>query len=177
MPVGPLASSDEVSAVLGKKVHETHLELDRRLGVSNGYPAEQASTMAVGFKMADMGRGGRAYGGGFYEYAPDGTKSLWSGLGQFAERDAEVSMPEAQDRLIYRQVIETLRCFDEGVLDSENDANIGSILAIGFPAHTGGALQFIRGVGKIAFQQRADALADRWGDRFRIQPDSLANLS
>mgnify|MGYP002653775740 CR=1 FL=1 len=41
------------------------------------------------------------------------------------------------------EALETVKCFDEGVLDSVADANIGSIFGIGFPAWTGGVLQYI----------------------------------
>ena len=71
-----------------------------------------------------------------------------------------------KDRILYRQVIETARCLDEGVLTTVHDANIGSIFGIGFPAWTGGALQFINSVGPAKFVARADELAKRHGERF-----------
>ncbi|MEM7545888.1 MAG: 3-hydroxyacyl-CoA dehydrogenase NAD-binding domain-containing protein [Pseudomonadota bacterium] len=176
MPVGPLAVHDEVSMVLSKKVHDTHVALDERLGVSNGFPAEGAHTKAVAHEMVALGRGGRHYGGGFYEYAPDGTKSLWDGLGQFAKGNAKITMQDAEDRLLYRQAIETLRCLDEGVLRTEVEANLGGIFAIGFPAHTGGAIQFIRGVGIDEFAARAKALEAAYGERFQVRPEALDRL-
>ncbi|MFV0473485.1 MAG: 3-hydroxyacyl-CoA dehydrogenase family protein, partial [Pikeienuella sp.] len=176
MPVGPLAVHDEVSMVLSKKVHDTHLALDERLGVRNGFPADGSHTQAVAHRMVDMGRGGRHYGGGFYDYHPDGTKTLWPGLGQFRQGDGAMEMKEAEDRLIYRQAIETLRCLDEGVLRPEFEANLGGIFAIGFPAHTGGAIQFIRGVGIDAFAARAAELAARHGERFTVEPSALDRL-
>lgn len=177
MPVGPLAVHDEVSMVLGKKVHDTHKALDERLGVENGFPADGSGSHAVGHKMVEMGRGGRHYGGGFYDYHADGTKTLWEGLSQFARGNRDVSMEEAEDRLLYRQAIETLRCYQEGVLRTEVEANLGGIFAIGFPAHTGGALQFIRGVGLEAFRARADALAGELGDRFKVTDEMMAMLA
>ena len=176
MPIGPLAVSDEVSMVLGKKVHDTHQALDKRLGVENGFPADKSASVAVGYKMVEMGRGGRHYGGGFYDYHADGTKTLWGGLDQFAKGNRNVSMDEAEDRLLYRQAIETLRCYQEGVLRTEVEANLGGIFAIGFPAHTGGALQFIRGVGLDTFRARADELAAELGDRFRVTDEMMAML-
>ena len=177
MPVGPLAVHDEVSMVLGKKVRDTHVALDKRLGVENGFPADGSGSAAIGHKMVEMGRGGRHYGGGFYDYHSDGTKTLWDGLGQFAKGNRNVSMDEAEDRLLYRQAIETLRCYQENVLRTEVEANLGGIFAIGFPAHTGGALQFIRGVGLDAFRARADELAAELGDRFRVTDEMMAMLS
>ena len=177
MPVGPLAVHDEVSMVLSRKVYETHEALDKRLGVENGYPVDMTATRAVGDKLIDLKRGGRNWDkAGFYEYHEDGSKSLWEGLSQFKERDLNVTMQDAEDRILYRQAIETLRCLDEGVLNTEVEGNIGSIFAIGFPAHTGGALQFIRGVGFDTFKARADELTEKYGERFRITDAQLDKM-
>jgi 3-hydroxyacyl-CoA dehydrogenase/enoyl-CoA hydratase/3-hydroxybutyryl-CoA epimerase len=177
MPVGPLAVHDEVSMELSRKAILTHKKLDERLGMkSSGIGAHNTATQVISTAMCELERGGRHYGGGFYEYAADGGKKLWSGLSQFKLRDAQVSMADAEDRLLYRQAIETLRCLDEGVLRSETEANLGSIFAIGFPAHTGGALQFIRGIGVALFAARAAELAQRYGERFVIQERALEKL-
>jgi 3-hydroxyacyl-CoA dehydrogenase/enoyl-CoA hydratase/3-hydroxybutyryl-CoA epimerase len=177
MPVGPLAVHDEVSLVLSKKVYDTHIALDKRLGVENGFPADVRGSQNVAFKMVEMDRGGRHYGGGFYEYDNDGGKKLWDGLSQFSTGSGgTISVEEAVDRMMYRQAIETLRCFDEDVLRTEVEANLGGIFAIGFPAHTGGALQFIRGIGIDAFALRAAELAGQWGDRFSVTDSALEKL-
>jgi len=73
-------------------------------------------------------------------------------------------------RFLYRQAIETARCLAEGVLTSSHEANIGSILGIGFPAWTGGAIQFIASEGRERFLARADELAERHGERFALSP-------
>lgn len=177
MPVGPLAVHDEVSLVLSKKVYDTHKSLDKRLGIENGFPADIRGSRDVAFKLVEQGRGGRHYGGGFYEYHEDGSKQLWPELNQFQQRtDTNIEVEEAVDRLMYRQAIETLRCFDEGVLRTEVEANLGGIFAIGFPAHTGGALQFIRGIGIDHFASRAAELADAWGPRFVVTDAAIDKL-
>jgi 3-hydroxyacyl-CoA dehydrogenase/enoyl-CoA hydratase/3-hydroxybutyryl-CoA epimerase len=56
--------------------------------------------------------------------------------------------------------------------NTEVEANLGGIFAIGFPAHTGGGIQFIRGEGVDAFAARARELADLYGDRFAV-PDEM----
>ncbi|TYO89611.1 3-hydroxyacyl-CoA dehydrogenase NAD-binding domain-containing protein [Oceanicella actignis] len=174
MPVGPLQVHDEVSLELTMKVHATHKALDARLGVENGFPADNAATLAVAGPMVEMGRLGRKAGAGFYDYGPEGRR-LWPGLAQFAQGPG-ASMRDAEDRLLWRQAIEALRCLDEGVLRSQVEGDIGSIMAIGFPHHTGGALRFIRGMGPEAFKARADQLADAWGERFRLSERALARL-
>jgi len=72
--------------------------------------------------------------------------------------------------------VETARCLAEGVLTSVHDANIGSIFGIGFPAWTGGALQFIYGMGVDAFAARAAELAAEHGPGFALSDDVLAAL-
>ena len=76
--------------------------------------------------------------------------------------------------MLFIEAIETQKCFDEGVLTSTADANIGSIFGIGYPAWTGGVHQFIVGYpgGQAAFVARAEELAKRYGDRF-TPPASL----
>ncbi|MGH1356138.1 MAG: 3-hydroxyacyl-CoA dehydrogenase NAD-binding domain-containing protein [Thalassovita sp.] len=173
MPVGPLAVHDEVSLVLSQKVERTHKALDERLGVDSGFGKHNTAAKVVYDAMIEQGRGGRHYGGGFYDYAADGSKTLWDGLGQFARGNADISMEDAIDRLLYRQAIETLRCLNEGVLRTEVEANLGGIFAIGFPAHTGGAIQFIRGIGIDAFAARAAELAEQYGERFALEPGAF----
>jgi len=73
--------------------------------------------------------------------------------------------------LLYRQSIETARCLAEGVLLSVHDANVGSILGIGFPAWTGGAVQYIASEGVDRFLANAQALAEQHGPRFAIAPE------
>ena len=45
--------------------------------------------------------------------------------------------------MLFIESLETMRCFDEGVLRSTPEANIGSIMGIGFPPWTGGVVQYI----------------------------------
>jgi 3-hydroxyacyl-CoA dehydrogenase/enoyl-CoA hydratase/3-hydroxybutyryl-CoA epimerase len=124
--------------------------------------------MAHGYK-----RLGRAAGAGFYDYPEGEPKALWSGLKVFARgAKAQPSPEDIRDRLLYAQALETLRCMDEGVLESVRDANIGAILGWGFPAWTGGTLQFINHVGIQRFTERAAELASRYGERFN-PPASL----
>ena len=49
------------------------------------------------------------------------------------------------DRMLFAEALETQKCLDEGVLTSTADANIGSIMGIGFPPWTGGSAQYIVG--------------------------------
>lgn len=94
------------------------------------------------------------------------------------------------ERPLFAEALETQKCIDEGVLTSDADANIGSIMGIGFPAWTGGTRQYIKNYdrpaaatlpeGKVAdhdggdyptrgvagFVARAEELAAKYGERF-----------
>ena len=125
-------------------------------------------------------RPGRAGGGGFYEYPTEkGVKKfLWPELkGIFEKADAQWDINDLKDRLLYRQAVETARCLSENVLTSVHDANIGSIFGIGFPAWTGGAMQFIYGMGQDAFEKRAAELAAKYGAGFVLSDDVKAAIT
>ena len=117
--------------------------------------------MAHGFK-----RMGKTHGGGFYDYPQDAEKSLWPGLKVFERGARTVPFEDVKDRMLYAQALETVRCLQEGVLESTRDANIGSIFGWGFPAWTGGTIQFVNHVGVRNFVARAQELAQRYGERF-----------
>ena len=76
--------------------------------------------------------------------------------------------------LFRSEAIETIKCLDEGVLTSVPDANIGSIFGIGFPAWTGGVLQYVNQYegGLAGFVDRANDLAAAYGEHF-TPPASL----
>lgn len=177
MPVGPLAVHDEVSLELSRKAIATHRKLDEMLGIDSGFGRQNTGTSAVVPEMCALGRRGRNWdSAGFYDYPADAPKRLWDGLSRFVTAGREVPIADVMDRLIYRQAIETLRCLDEGVLRTEVEGNIGSVLAIGFPRHTGGALQFIRGIGLPTFKARCDQLVERYGERFDVSMAALERV-
>ena len=76
--------------------------------------------------------------------------------------------------MLFVEALETVKCLDEGVIETVADANIGSILGIGFPGWSGGVLQYINGYegGVAGFVARARELAATYGERFE-PPASL----
>ena len=119
--------------------------------------------------LADMldhhDRHGRATGKGFYDYA-HGRKTIWPGLSKWRKDDAEISDHDIQDRILFRPVLESLRCLEEGVLRSAADGNIGSIMGIGAPVHTGGYIQYVNTYGLDRFIARCEELTTKYGPRF-----------
>lgn len=171
MPVGPLAVLDETALTLSLHVMEqTQKDLEAEGKTYTATPGERVVEQMV----RQHNRPGRAGGAGFYEYPTEkGVKKfLWPQLKPLFEKaDAPWTITDLKDRLLYRQAVETARCLAEGVLTSVHDANIGSIFGIGFPAWTGGAMQFIYGMGVEAFEARAAALATQFGGGFALSDD------
>jgi 3-hydroxyacyl-CoA dehydrogenase/enoyl-CoA hydratase/3-hydroxybutyryl-CoA epimerase len=164
MPVGPLAVQDEVSLSLSRKVtNQTRLDLQAEGSDLPVSPSEDVTNRMID----EFSREGKAAGAGFYDYPTNGKKKLWPGLEEhFVKEGANLPLVEIQERLLFRQALETLRCFEENVLTSVRDANIGSIFGLGFAPWSGGAIQYVNQYGVRKFYQRAKELADQYGDRF-----------
>ncbi|WP_420390929.1 3-hydroxyacyl-CoA dehydrogenase NAD-binding domain-containing protein [Marinobacter sp.] len=166
MPVGPLAISDEVSMTLMQHIRDQSKKDTEAAGQTwSAHPAEAVIDQMVG----SHDRRGKAAGAGFYEYPQSGKKHLWPELDTLfvdQEKARNTELQELKDRILFIQAIETVRCLEEGVLRTVEDANIGSIFGIGFAPWTGGAIQFINQYGVRAFAERAKVLAERFGERF-----------
>jgi len=164
MPVGPLAVMDETSMALSLSVkRQTEADLAAEGKTLAAHPG-----WAVIERMAEgLKRPGRAGGGGYYEYPEGAPKHLWSGLqAEFGQVGVDAPFDDLRDRILYIQAIEAIRIMEEGVIECARDANVGSVLGIGYPRWTGGVLQFVNMVGLPAFAQRAADLAQRYGERF-----------
>ncbi|MCU1683933.1 MAG: putative 3-hydroxyacyl-CoA dehydrogenase [Amycolatopsis sp.] len=166
-PAAPLQLSDELNLKLSQKVRAEMAKAD----VDAGRSATEHAAFAVIDTLVEAGRPGRLEKAGFYDYDEDGKRiGLWQGLRDTFKTSTELRVPfqDLIDRMLFIEAIETQKCFDEGVLMTTADANIGSILGIGYPAWTGGVHQFIVGYpgGQEAFVERADYLAEKYGERF-----------
>lgn len=167
-PVGPLAVMDEVSLGLLEHVRaQTRADLE-----AEGKTAPTQPGDAVLDRMLALERLGRSAGAGFYDYPSDGPKRLWPGLAEAFGGHAEVPLDDLKDRLLAIQALESVRILDEGILNSVAEANIGSLFGLGYPAWTGGVLQYINQCGLDAFVGRVKDLAERYGERFE-PPNSL----
>ncbi len=171
-PVGPLSSYDEVSMRLAMEIIDTQIEMGLRREEDDPNPAGTALTRDL---LKNDGRGGRHHGGGFYEYSENG-KEIWPPLVERYYRpqsDTEISDEDIKDRLLFRPVIESLKCLEEGVLRSAADGNVGSLLGIGAPTWTGGYLQFVETYGRERFERRCGVLVERYGERFALNKACL----
>jgi 3-hydroxyacyl-CoA dehydrogenase/enoyl-CoA hydratase/3-hydroxybutyryl-CoA epimerase len=174
-PVGALALSDEINLKLAQKIRvqlrDAHLAEGKRW-------IDSAAYLLVDRMVGEFDRPGRLQGRGFYDYAEDGTKlGLWPGLAEhYTTPDHGIPFVDMQERMLFAEALDAVRCFEEGVLRSVPDANIGSIFGIGFPVWTGGVIQYINQYdgGLPGFVARAHELEARYGARFTV-PQTLAD--
>ncbi len=171
-PAAPLQLADELNLSLMSKIQK-----ETRVGLEadpTGRPYEHHAAYEIVDAMIAQGRTGKLGGAGFYEYEDGKRVGLWHGLADTYGASTEIPFEDMKERMLFAEALETVKCFDEGVLRSVEDANIGSILGIGFPAWTGGVVQYVEGYpgGTAGFVARARQLAERYGDRF-LPPASL----
>ncbi|HET6393521.1 MAG TPA: 3-hydroxyacyl-CoA dehydrogenase NAD-binding domain-containing protein, partial [Blastococcus sp.] len=157
-PAGPLTLLDEVTLTLPLKIRDEAA----KAGASDDHPG-----VAVLRTLVEHGRTGKSAGKGFFDWEPE--KRVWPGLTELFPPSDAVPFSDAQERLLFAMAVETARCVEEKVLNSVEDANIGSIMGIGFPPLYGGVLQYVDQYegGVAGFVARADELADAYGERFR----------
>jgi 3-hydroxyacyl-CoA dehydrogenase/enoyl-CoA hydratase/3-hydroxybutyryl-CoA epimerase len=188
-PAPVLQLSDELNLNLARKIRDA---TKAAIEAEGGTFVERPSFQVVDRLLAE-GRGGKLAGAGYYDYEDGKRSGLWKGLKElFPETDdpASISLKDLEERMLFAESLETVRCLDEGVIESVADANIGSILGIGFPGWTGGVLQYINGyqnpahhpqsaaahlpqsTGVAGFVARARELAEKYGERFE-PPASL----
>ncbi|MEH3157284.1 MAG: 3-hydroxyacyl-CoA dehydrogenase NAD-binding domain-containing protein [Gordonia paraffinivorans] len=171
-PAAPLQLSDELKLGLMQKIRN---ETNEAVKAEGGEVRDHGSFAVVDW-LLEQGRDGKTAGKGFYEYDENGKRTgLWQGLrDQYKSGSTQIPFQDMVERMLFAEALETVKCFDEGVITSVPDANIGSIFGIGFPAWTGGVVQYINQYegGLQGFVDRAHDLASKYGSHFE-PPQSL----
>jgi 3-hydroxyacyl-CoA dehydrogenase/enoyl-CoA hydratase/3-hydroxybutyryl-CoA epimerase len=185
-PAPVLQLSDELNLKLMRRIRNAAKAAAE--GGASGWDSHP-SERVIDRMLDEFDRPGRLEGRGFYDYADGKRTGLWPGLREeFAPIDdpSTISLRDLEERMMFIESIESVKCVDEGVIESVADANIGSIFGIGFPAWTGGVLQYVNGYdggtehpdrrGPAGFVARARELAATYGERFE-PPASLVALA
>ncbi|RYZ43701.1 MAG: 3-hydroxyacyl-CoA dehydrogenase, partial [Myxococcaceae bacterium] len=123
-PAAPLQLVDELTLTLPRKIRkETQAAVE-----AEGRTWEVHGSYAVMDAMIDQHqRKGRSTGGGFYDYVDGKRTNLWPGLTQhYTKPGHTIPFEDMKERMLFAEAIDTVRCFDEGVLRSAADANVGS---------------------------------------------------
>jgi len=159
---GLVAVCDEVTLDLQLKV------MDQNIADGQMQLPQLPAVLSVLRKMVlEFRRIGRRGGAGFYDYLPDGTKQLWSDLAvHFPVAAHQPDVEHLKTRFLYIQALEAVRCFEAGVVTRAADADLGSILGVGFPSWTGGTRSFVDMTGASAFIAQCERLSALHGPRF-----------
>src|SRR4051812_11821118 len=170
-PAPVLQLMDELNMELSARIRKAYKDaVEAEGGTWQPHPG-----FAVVDHMLEAGRPGKLRGAGFYDYADGKRAGLWPGLKDaFGGTNTGLPFEDLKERMLFAEALESVKCLDEGVIESVADANIGSIFGIGFPGWTGGVLQYINGYagGVPGFVARARELAEAYGERFE-PPASL----
>ncbi|MFI9237693.1 3-hydroxyacyl-CoA dehydrogenase NAD-binding domain-containing protein [Streptomyces sp. NPDC053079] len=165
-PAKVLSLMDELTLTLPRKIRE---ESRRAVEEAGGTWTPHPADAVIDRMVEEFGRTGRSGGAGFYDYVDGKRAGLWPGLAEhFGPGNGQIPFTDMKERMLFSEALDTVRCLEEGVLTSVADANIGSILGIGFPGWTGGVLQYINGYegGLPGFAARARELQAAYGERF-----------
>ncbi len=175
-PAPVLSLMDELTLTLPRKIRQETAEAIRAAG---GTWVAHPADLVIDRMIDDFGRRGRSTGSGFYDYDESGKRAgLWPGLAEHFGNGTEIPFEDMKERMLFAEALESVKCLEEGVLTSVADANVGSILGIGFPAWTGGVLQYVNQYagGLPGFVKRAAELEERYGDRFAA-PQLLLDMA
>ncbi|HHG9498330.1 TPA: fatty acid oxidation complex subunit alpha FadJ [Citrobacter farmeri] len=161
-PVGPIQLLDEVGIDTGTKIIPI---MEAAYGERFSAPANVVSS------ILNDDRKGRKNGRGFYLYGAKGRKSkkqvdpaIYALIG--AQGQSRLSPQQMAERCVMLMLNEAARCFDEQVIRSARDGDIGAVFGIGFPPFLGGPFRYMDALGAgevVAVLQR---LASLYGPRF-----------
>ncbi|AMG91307.1 fatty acid oxidation complex subunit alpha FadJ [Citrobacter amalonaticus] len=171
-PVGPIQLLDEVGIDTGTKIIPI---LEAAYGERFSAPANVVSS------ILNDDRKGRKNGRGFYLYGAKGRKSkkqvdpaIYTLIG--AQGQSRLSASQIAERCVMLMLNEAARCFDEQVIRSARDGDIGAVFGIGFPPFLGGPFRYMDSLGAgevVAVLQR---LASLYGPRF-MPCDTLLQMA
>jgi 3-hydroxyacyl-CoA dehydrogenase/enoyl-CoA hydratase/3-hydroxybutyryl-CoA epimerase len=175
-PMGPLETLDSISL---ETAYHAAAQQKADAEARGETVAASPESEVIRIMVEEAGRVGQARGAGFYDYDENGKKvKTWAGLKDlFAPKGyTDIPYQDVKDRLLFPQVLEAIRIMEEGTLTSVADGNIGSIMGIGFPPHTGGVYQCVNAYGVQAFADRAKELAAKYGEAFE-PPQLLLDMA
>lgn len=118
--------------------------------------------------LYDANRLGQKNGKGFYAYETDkrgkpkkvADASVLEVLKPVIYEQREVSDEDIINWMMVPLCLETVRCLEDGIVETAAEADMGLVYGIGFPPFRGGALRYIDSIGVAEFV----AIADRYAE-------------
>ncbi len=123
------------------------------------------SAIELLFKKGNLGQ---KSGSGFYCYEPDKkgkpkklpNPEIDALIATTRQEQREFDDQEIVDRMMVAMCLETVRCLEDGIVETAIEADMGLVLGIGFPPFRGGALRYLDSIGISEFCDLADKYAD-----------------
>ncbi len=118
--------------------------------------------------LYEANRLGQKNGKGFYAYETDKRgkpkkvvdASVQDVLAPIVYEQREVTDEDIINFMMIPLCLETVRCLEDGIVETAAEADMGLIYGIGFPPFRGGALRYIDSIGVAEFVALADKYAD-----------------
>ncbi|WP_428312604.1 fatty acid oxidation complex subunit alpha FadB [Hydrocarboniphaga sp.] len=160
-PMGPAYLQDVVGMDTSHHVGDV---------LAEGYPdrmghAEGKTALDV---MYEAKRYGQKNGVGFYKYEtdPKGKPKKTADPASYellkaAQPNGQTDMTDEDiiDRHMLPMIIETVRCLDDGIVETPAEADMGLVYGVGFPPFRGGALKYADTVGLKTLIEKCEKYA------------------
>lgn len=162
-PVGPFHLLDEVGIDVGQKIQ----------GILHEAFGERMAPVQAMDRIVEDGRFGKKNGMGFYTYRPRGEgyerrdevdESVYALLG--VRPTVNLEPEKIALRCTLAMVNEAVRCYEEGILRSARDGDVGAVFGLGFPPFLGGPFRFIDSLGTGEVLELLEDHRLRLGERF-----------
>ncbi|WP_086870985.1 fatty acid oxidation complex subunit alpha FadJ [Kosakonia pseudosacchari] len=161
-PVGPIQLLDEVGIDTGTKIVPV---LEAAYGERFSAPASVVNA------ILNDDRKGRKNERGFYLYPAKGRKSkkqpdpsIYRLIG--VSDGTQLPPQQIAERCVMLMLNEAARCFDEQVIRSARDGDIGAVFGIGFPPFLGGPFHYMDALGVSEVVATLQRLQAQYGERF-----------
>ncbi|MBF8781111.1 fatty acid oxidation complex subunit alpha FadB [Pseudomonas fulva] len=118
--------------------------------------------------LYEADRLGQKNGKGFYAYETDkrgkpkkvADPAVLDVLRPIIHEHRELSDEDIINWMMIPLCLETVRCLEDGIVETAAEADMGLVYGIGFPPFRGGALRYIDSIGVAEFVELADRYAD-----------------
>ncbi|MBS7326089.1 MAG: fatty acid oxidation complex subunit alpha FadB [Thiopseudomonas sp.] len=159
-PMGPAYLMDVVGMDTAYHARDVMAE-----GFPDRMKEERETAVDVLFKAERLGQ---KNGKGFYAYETDKKgkpkkvvdASIAEVLAPVVYEQRELSDEDIINYMMIPLCLETVRCLEDGIVETAAEADMGLIYGIGFPPFRGGALRYIDSIGVAEFVALADQYAE-----------------
>lgn len=131
--------------------------------------------------MYNNERYGQKNGVGFFAYSvdkkgkpkKDADPKAYELLSGVCKAQQEFSKEDIIARCMIPMINETIRCLEEGIIGSAEEADMGLIYGLGFPPFRGGVFRYIETIGLANFVELADKFA-HLGEMYQVTDKTRA---